>query len=62
MPVLSVIPSAAALAVSWEQKIFVDSNNGTDSEFCLKWTCATYNMALKGLKYNSVVIYICNKY
>ena len=62
MPVLSFIPSDAAVAVSWEHKIFVDSNNGTDSESCLKgdmnYPCATFNMALKGLKYNSVVIYI----
>ena len=62
MPVLSVFPSAAALPFSWDHKIFVDSNNGTDSKSCLEgdvyYPCATFNMALKGLKYNSVVIYI----
>ena len=62
MPVLSVFPSAAALPFFWEHKIFVDSNNGTDSKSCLKgdmhYPCATINMAIKGLKYNSVVIYI----
>ena len=59
MPVLSFIPSAAAVAVSCEHKIYVDSNNGTDSESCLKgdmnYPCASFNMALKGLKYNSTV-------
>ena len=62
LPALSVFPLAAALPFSWEHKILVESNNGTDSESCLKgdinYPCATINMALKGLKYNFVVIYI----
>ena len=51
-----------SLAVSWEHKIIVDGENGTDNNSCLQDVtlshCATLNMALKGLRYNSTVIYI----
>ena len=51
-----------SLAVSWEHKIIVDGENGTDNNSCLQDDtlshCATLNMALKGLRYNSTVIYI----
>ena len=47
---------------SWNHKIFVDGVNRVDSESCLQidlqLLCATFNMALKGLKYNSTVIYV----
>ena len=52
-------------AVSWENKIFVDVENGADSESCyqrdIHFPCATINMALIGLKlyrHMSTVIYV----
>ena len=48
------------VSASWKHKIFVDGVNGVDSESCLQGDlpCATFNMALKGLKYSSTVIYV----
>ena len=44
----------------WEHEIFVNGENGIDSESCLQgdlhFSCATINMALRGLRYNSTVI------
>ena len=57
-----VLLNALSINVSWEHKIFVDGNNGADSESCfqgdIQSPCATVNMALKGLRYNSTVIYV----
>ena len=62
----SLLSNEHALSInvsgSWEHKIFVDCDNGADSESCfqgdIQSPCATVNMALKGLRYNSTVIYV----
>ena len=48
--------------LTWKQEIFVNGENGTDGNACIQGgfqsPCATINMALKGLLYNSTVIRI----
>ena len=57
-----VVLLISRVSASWKHKIFVDGVNGVDSESCLQGDlqlpCSTFNMALKGLKYNSTVIYV----
>ena len=60
--VLEILRVVLSTDISWEQEIFVDSINGTDAESCLNEgmlsPCASFNMALKGLRYSSSVIYV----
>ena len=57
-----VLLSAISASTSWQHEIIVDWKKGNDSITCLKEgtssPCATVNMALKGLKSDSTVIYI----
>ena len=58
--VASVILTFFQLAHSWNNRIFVNKENGVDSTSCLQGRipCATFNMALKGLIHDSTVISI----
>ena len=57
-----VFLSAISVSASWQHEINVDWKKGNDSTTCLEEgtssPCATVNMALKGLKHNSTVMYI----
>ena len=54
--------SVISVGTSWQHKIIVDWKKGNDSTSCLEEgassSCATVNMALKGLKQDSTVIHI----
>ena len=57
---LFLLPVVHSLNISWDHQIFVNSKNGVDNQSCLQGDipCASFNMALRGLVFDSTAIFI----
>ena len=58
---VNILLSVVVSSFDWEYKIYVSTTTGINDTTCWtsgQHTCATINLALKGLQHNSTIIYV----